>query len=362
MLLALAAQGAVAPPPPGGEYFPRQAVDHVVVMEDWRGDCSNCPVRRRTITRSGNWLKDELVEFDGVVTTYSDFRSGTTFTLHLNREGVPENLVVERNFHPDGQYQVHRQPTGRRDSNLGQPCAIWTVSSALLQTATESCETSDGIVLWRRWRDRVSPRALSVERRAVRAEEVRPPPNLFALVRWPRFDPAVGTETGYEVVLTSRSRGRERTSALRRQGNLTSNRQDGRDDDGVYYSAGDGTVHYTYHVDERGRATKLEVGVRGLLLGGEPRWEAVPGRRPQRILGETCIWQDYMTIRSTDIRYYCRTADDVLLMTETRWHWTGETEIERARSLVRRPLTESDLAPPPEAVEWANWGVTSPEP
>ena len=67
-----------------------------------------------------------------------------------------------------------------------------------------------------------------------------------------------------------------------------------------------------------------------------------------------------MTIRSTDISTMPN-ADDVLLMTETRWHWTGETQIERARSVVRRPLTEADFAAPPEAVEWATWGVTSPD-
>ena len=163
------------------------------------------------------------------------------------------------------------------------------------------------------------------------------------------------------MVLTSRPGGVERTTVLRRQGNLRFNRQEGRDDGTLYFSGGDGTASYVYQVDPQGRATRLEAGLPRLRgWGGDPRWEVVPGRRPRRVLGETCTWQDETSIRSSDIHYDCRTADGIPLMTETRWHWTGEVEIERARRLVRRPLTEADLTLPPEARDWANWGVAPP--
>ena len=204
--------------------------------------------------------------------------------------------------------------------------------------------------------------AISVERRPVRPEEVRPPLDLFALVQWPRLDPARAAERGHEVLLTSRLRGAQR-ALLRGQGNFASSRQEGRGSEGVYYSGSDGRVRYAYHVDERGRAVRLEAGlVRPRGWGGNARWEAVPGRRPQRVLGERCIWQDETSIRSTDIHYECLTADGIPLMTETHWHWTGETEIERARSIVRRPLIETELNPPPEARRWLTWLVTPPVP
>ncbi|HKR23775.1 MAG TPA: hypothetical protein VJS15_00815, partial [Allosphingosinicella sp.] len=176
-----------------------------------------------------------------------------------------------------------------------------------------------------------------------------------------RLDREAVPGTGYEVVLTSRPGGVERTTVLRRQGNLRFNRQEGRDDGTLYFSGGDGTASYVYQVDPQGRATRLEAGLPRLRgWGGDPRWEVVPGRRPRRVLGETCTWQDETSIRSSDIHYDCRTADGIPLMTETRWHWTGEVEIERARRLVRRPLTEADLTLPPEARDWANWGVAPP--
>lgn len=364
--LAVQAATAAAPPPPGAEYLPAQSVDHVVVMDERRGDCSNCPLHRRTITRSGSWVKDERIESDGVSTIYSDFASGTSFTLYRSRAGVPETLMVERNFDPGGSYGVRRHATGRRESALGEPCEIWTLTTTLLQMEQESCETADGILLWGRHIGRVSPVAVSVERRPVRPEEVRPPADLFALVQWPRLEPApAAAPRGYEVVLTSRSRGDERTTILRNQGNFSSTRQEGRRGEGVHYWAGGGAASYSYQVDSRGRAKRLEVGLPRLRGwgGGAARREAVPGRAPVRLLGERCTWQDETSISSTDTSYECRTADGVPLMLEYRWHWdTATIDIYRARSLVRRPLTEADLAPPPEARDWATWGVTPPGP
>ncbi|HKR23920.1 MAG TPA: hypothetical protein VJS15_01560, partial [Allosphingosinicella sp.] len=171
VLIALAAQAAAAAPtPPDAENLPARAVDHVVVMDERRADCSNCPLHRRTITRSGSWVKDERAYPNGIETIYSDFGSGTSFTLYRGRDGVLETLVVERNFEPGGRYMVRREATGRRDTGLGEPCEIWSLTSALLNTARESCETADGIVLWNRSLDRISPRAVSVERRPVGPE------------------------------------------------------------------------------------------------------------------------------------------------------------------------------------------------
>jgi len=362
LLLALTAQAAASPPPPpGAENLPARAVDHVVVLEERRADCSNCPLHRRTIARSGSWVKDERIDSQGSRTIYSDFASGTSFTLYRNRDGAVAGLVVERNFEPDGRYGIRRQSTGDRDVAAGEPCAVWTQFSAVIGTETKSCETADGILVRTRHLGRVIADAVSVERRPVRPEEARPPADLFAMVRWPRFDRPEGM--GYEVVLTSRSRGTERTSVLRRQGRLTSSRREGRRDEGLEFSASDGVTSYSYQVDPRGRAVRLNAGLPRLRISDIPsRWEAVPGRRVRRVLGEPCTWQINAAFQSTDTHYQCRTADGVPLMLEDQWHWDSIVDVYTARRLTRRPLTEVDIAPPAAADDWATWGVTPPTP
>lgn len=360
-ILAIAAQAAAAvhAPPPRAEFLPPRAVDHIVVMEERRGDCPTCPPHRRTIARSGSWVKDERAYPDGVETTYSDFASGTSFTLRRNREGAVEKLDVERNFEPRGQYEVRRQATGRRDSVLGEPCEIWVLVNTLVQPEMESCESADGIILWGRFLGRFSPRALSVERRPIRPEEVRPPADLFALAPWPgRGAGASAGAVGYEVTLVASGRGEGRVRILRDQGDLHSSRSE--HEDGRFQSASDGASRFLYLVDAGGRPRRLEVE----RLAGRyvARWEPVPGRPPEQVLGESCIWQDDSNTWTSDPSHECRTADGVPLMRETRWHYTGDVQIERARSVTRLPLAEADLAPPAEALDWASWGVTPPVP
>jgi hypothetical protein len=361
ILLALAAQSAAPVPPPPGIYgLPTESVDHVAVMNDWRADCSNCQARRRTITRSGRWVKDETVELDGIVTIYSDFGSGTSITLRRNREGVLDTLLVERNFDPEPVGHLRRERTGRSDTALSETCEIWALTSALLGTATESCETADGIPLWTRHRERVYSRAVSVQRRIVRPEEARPPVDLFDQIGWPQLDLVeAGSQSGYEVRLASRSRGVERTTVLRGQGHFRSGSREGRRDEGWHYWATDGTSSYSYQVDRRGRAIRLEGGRPRHRIGlGSPRWEAVANRGPVRVLGERCIWQEDMSFQSTDTVYQCRTDDGLPLMLEFDWHWDSVTDIYRARRVSRRPLRVVDVAVPHEAVDWGTWGVS----
>jgi hypothetical protein len=358
-LSALAVQAAApAAAPPGADNLPAQAVDHIVVMEDRRADCATCASYRRTITRSGSWAKDEHAYADHSETIYSDFASGTSFTLRRNRAGVLERLLIERDFETRGRSGMRRARTDRRDTLLGETCEIWTVTSRLLSTETETCETADGIMLWRRFLDRVSPRAVSVERRAVRPEEVRPPAGLFAEAPWPTLDrrSAAGA-VGYEVQLAV---GRDDMTALRGQGgNVSGWSRDPRDGLSVWGTGGD--RRFSYRADAKGRPVRLEVDLHG-DRGYVARWEAVAGRPPRRVLGESCIWQDDANTWSSDESFDCRTADGIPLLLETSWHWTGETEIKRARSLARRPLTDADMAPPPGTRDWASWGVTPPGP
>jgi hypothetical protein len=44
-------------------------------------------------------------------------------------------------------------------------------------------------------------------------------------------------------------------------------------------------------------------------------------------------------------------------MLEYRWHWDSGIDVFVARRLLRRPLTDADLAPPQGARSWESWGV-----
>jgi len=346
--------------PPHARHLPTAAVDHVVVMEVREGMCLTCADHRSTIIRSGSWVREERTYPDRTETRYSDFGSGTSLLVARDPQGTVLMLRVERSIREGSWQRLRRQPAGRRDSALGESCEIWAVSGDYY--SLESCETADGIVLWTRnprYPNLGSSRSLSVERRPVGPEEVRPPADLFDVAPWPQraADPSDGV--GYEVVLTSDTRGTLRTEVWRRQGSLVSGWGEGRHDEGTSFWAADGVSRFSYRVDAQGRAFELTVqrSDYGLRLVRGDRWERVSGRRPVRLLGERCTWQDETSIRSTDIHYQCRTADGVPLILEYDWHWDDTTDIYRARSLVRRPLTPADFSPPPEAIRWSTWGV-----
>ena len=343
--------------------MPPAAADHVVVMGVVESPGIGSGPNRRTTMRSGQWVREERAYADRTETAYADLAAGTTYRIERDPAGAVRRLTVERYRAGDRFHAVARAATGRRDTALGEACEIWTITGQYYHV--ESCETADGIQLWSRHPspgagpDIFAARALSIERRPVRPEEVRPPPDFFRLAPWPAV--SAGGEPGYEVRLVSTTRGEARRQVVRRQGDAGSARSDS--DDGTrYFSAGNARAHFYYRAERDGRPIELKVELWSASpFGGAfrrpDRWQPVRGRRPRTVLGERCTWQDETSIQSTDIHYECRTADGIPLMLEDDWEWDDVTDIWTARSLDRRPLTQADMAPPAAAVDWAAWGM-----
>ncbi len=349
-------------PPPDAQELPAVASDHVVARVR-EGRC--CGHRRRTITRSGSWVRDERLYADRSETSYSDFASGTSLRIWRDSTGEVQKVAIERSRSRRSSLFIRRTPTGRRDTALGEPCTIWSLAAEGYRL--ESCETADGIQLWRR---HPSPRdgsnlssedAVLVERRPVRPDEVRPPADFFRLMPPIRTDAATGPDSsGYEVRLVSRGSGRAREQVRRESGSLASGHFD---QDGMRsYWGSDGATAFSYRTDGDGVPISLEIS-RIDTEGPRPvpaRWEPVPGRRPRSVLGERCTWQQRADIRSTDIRHECRTADGIALMTFTDPHWDSRDVHYRATHLSRGPLARGAFAVPAAALDWAAWGVAPP--
>lgn len=276
-----------------------------------------------------------------------------------DRQGAIVRLSAERALEPDAFGPHRREPTERYETLFGERCRIWVWSARFLNQ--ESCETADGIQLWSRRLTSApgkylsSERAVSFERRPVRPVEVRPPPDFFQLAPWPKL--TAGAGPGFEVRLDSTTRGEQ---VRRRQGSLTSRRHDPGDGTHNFWGSNE-LGQYFYQADDVGRPVRLQV----VLWSTPPlrlprpgdRWEAVAGRDARTVLGENCTWQEETSTRSTDAHYECRTADGIPLMLEDDWHWHDTTDVYTAHSLARRPLTEADVAPPAESIDWLAWGV-----
>ena len=358
-LVLLLAQAAAVADPPNARGLPAAAADHVTVAEVPRSSCLTCDAHRRTVTRSGSWVRVDRVYADRNETDHSDFATGISLSIGRDRGGGVQHVIVQRG-RPGEWGALTRRATGRRERALGEECEIWSVTGGISQRR----ELRDGRrhpalePASRKPRDGREVRAASFERRAVREEEVRPPADLFALAPWPRLEAG---RPGYEVVFAGPRHGEPAIQARRSQGSAGSGYRDREWGDGRSYWAGDGERFYNFDVDAQGRPLKLIVQLidadplRRRLRMREPRWERVPGRGPRSVLGERCAWQDDMTCgRATRTsnagrKRACRCC--------SRTGGTGPTPaIHRAQSLTRRPLTAANLAPPPAARNWARWG------
>ena len=341
--------------PPEAQDLPAAAVDHVVIMEVEESVCITCGAHRRTLTRSGSWVREERVYADRSETYYSDFASATSFRVVRNRQGEVVKLSAERFRDKDDYRATSRAATGRYDTTLGERCEIWALTSPFLKG--ESCETADGVQLWIRLGSVSSARATSVERLPVGAGDARAPADFFRLAPWPK--PPADGRGGYEVRLVSTTRGKPRREVLRRQGIWGSGRSDSDSGTSLFWAA-DESSRFSYTEGADGRPLALEVALWSASLfsndaGG--RWERVRGRSARTVLGERCTWQENVSIRSTDVQYECRTTDGIPLLLEHHWHWNSIIDLYTAASLVRRPLTATDMAPPPASVDWGAWGV-----
>lgn len=342
---------------------PAQAVDHVVHLEVVQRHGSSSG-DRSIVHRSGSLIRtDRGISRDLAENSFVDLARGTVVSAGYNREGALQGVRIDR-FQPSD--LPRRLPaTGREDRLLGEDCAIWRLTETNRTNGTEICETDDGIILWEAfWYPRPSDRvvmyrrAVSVERRPVGHEELLPPRDLLelALTSSPAA-PVPNAEPDHEVEMVGDDPA-DGSYVVRRHGPLRSNARQAHGERSLYID--NGAVTIDYREDESGRPLSISIMRVELdrLRRRVERWELVPGRAPEQLLGETCSWQEDAAVQSTDQRYYCRTADGIVLKAEHHPHWVSRVRRFTARRLSRRPLVESDFAVPARALEWANWEVT----
>jgi len=329
-LLALLLQMSIFAPP--------SAVDHVVHLE--KLDQNGVPDGRTVLYRSGPHIRTEWIASLRGEINYTDLASGLVVSALRNGEGVVQRVTIGRSFDRPRRLP----PTGRQGGALGESCTIFRLLQERRGTGSEICETADGILLWQTfW----YPRSNDRTHMYMRATALEP-------AAAPAADAA---QADYEVELVAADPA-DGSYVLRRHGRFSSNARRNGGERSLRVS--NGTVSVSYSEDEAGRPLSLEIVRAGYdrLERRGARWERVPERATEQLLGETCTWQENVAIQSNDRHYECRIADGISLKTESWFHWTGGPWRFTARSLSRRPLSDEDFALPVRALDWAHWGIT----
>ncbi len=357
--LLLAVQVEVPPEaPPEAQDLPARAPDHVVRMEGDR-PCSDCEPYRRTVIRSGPWVREEGLGFNIHQIHYSDFETDTSFSIVRGLNDSFQWLTVQRDTQALARYRLRRQRIGSNVTWLGEPCEIWSMNSPIYDG--DSCETADGVQLWKRQLNgdggiMSSNQAVSVERRPVRRREAQVPADFFGQL--PSLGAGAAEDAAAFEVRFVFGRGRDRVEELYRQSGRARLIRRRSADNSVAYAGSDERVTFTYDIGADGRPVRLNTA-----YNHQPdpsrrpeTWEPVPGRRWRLLYGERCRWQRRAEGEQGGESHHCRTAGGIPLMIEFRPH-DREPILYRAASLRRGPLEPGAFAIPADAGDWANWGV-----
>ena len=357
--LLLAVQAAVLPEaPPEAQDLPAAAPDHVVRMEGYP-QCSDCEPYRRTVVRSGPWVREEGLGFNIHQIHYSDFESDTSFSIVRGLIDGFQWITVQRDSEALAPYRLHRRRIGSNASWLGEPCERWSMNSAIYDG--DSCETPDGVQLWTRQLRgdgaiMSSNQAVSVERRPVRRDEAQVPADFFGQL--PSLRAGAAEDAGAFEVRFVFGRGRDRVEELYRQSGTARFTRRQSADNSVAYAGSDEQVIFDYDVGADGRPVRLNASY--AYRRDPPRrpetWQPVPERRWRLLYGERCRWQRRAEDEGANETYHCRTASGITLMIEYRPD-NREPILYRALSLRRGPLEPDAFAVPAAATDWANWGV-----
>lgn len=348
--------------------MPPRAADHVAVVLRNEG-LGGSREGRQTVTRSGSWIRQEHVEEGRPVIVHSDFASGTTFQYSPLPDGRYGSVWINRHASGDTRNLYQRIRTGRRERVLGEDCEIWNMRDAGEASGVPidrlSCETSDGVQLWTRGESPNSPtifstsRTLSVTRRPIPAQTVRPPRDLLELNAWfqDAGPAAPASDHRVRLVLTSPPDNRPvRELIVQRHGALMLSDKRSADGSRTFLMQSP-DAYFSYREDIGGEPVMLQIVRQPSARGstGTESWVPREGRTPEVILGETCHWLRPRDLPHDSVDLECRAADGTPLIIE-EWR-RGHTSRYVAVELSRRPLSLADFALPARGLDWAAWGV-----
>ena len=359
-LLLAQAGAAAAPPllPPEAPFAPAHAADHVATMEVRTGSRFPISDHGSLVIRSGPRIREERLARTESEVHFSDFSTGFSFSILRDPEGAIQHLRIERFPASDARHAYRRTRTGRADTPAGLACDIWIVPNANGSGGEEVCETEDGIQLWRGAGDPHRVVTASFARRQVRPEEVRPPRDFMRLIPWTNALGRASPDGDYEIRMTPEpgSAGGATELLFRRHGGTSYGRSAFADGLRTYWLRNDAAL-IVYSEEADGRPLIFDVTriPNSLITLLADNWAPVPGRRPERVLGERCTWQVYTSVMN-DPNRSCRTADGIPLKTEQQREGdSSKVDVYVARSLSRRPLADADFALPARIFDWAAW-------
>lgn len=332
--------------PPNAEFAPSRAVDHVAVMSVNPNSHRPSDIHRAIVARSGDWMRTDR-GIDGRSVGYSNFATGVSIEIVRDEAGQVRELSASRHRAGDTVHVYARVRTGERDSHLGETCDIWRMTAQREPSPVWlTCVTYDGVELWSRTlysngEIMASAQAISVERRPVRAEEVRPPAEAFNWETWRASAPRTRRAPNDEVRLAL---GRERRVIRRRDG-WTYRGQPARYGSLRHEGAG---IELSYLIGEDSRPLELSIE----RIPGDPR-PPNPGvslERTDFVVGERCAWFDMMPETEDAGLSECRTRDGaILVVSEFTWA-TGRRFT--ATSIRRNVVSAADMRPPLAAFAW----------
>jgi hypothetical protein len=339
-------------------FAPAVAAHHVVTMAVQDGSRQS----RTTITRMGNWIREDRGVPGQQSTIFSDVSSGTSFLVGVGDGGRAQSLQING---PENTFVHTRQRSGDIDSTLGETCEIWNMTTSFSNSRTDpvrsqQCVTADGITLWSRTyygsgAIMKSETAASFERRESAANYVRPPSEVFDWAYWTRAardTSATSSVFDYQVRLESGEPGESRN--IRRHFPWTYTE--------TMYAAGGRSIgissnrlslNYSAGGQGSSRLLSIRIGPEqpAPQQGTAASWGPVPLSRPWDVVaGEVCSWFDVRPGVADAGLHECRTWDGITLRIRA-FGRAGRAEF-TATQVSRRAMSDSDVAPPAVVFDW----------
>ncbi|MGR9171874.1 hypothetical protein [Rhizobium sp. KDH_Rht_773_N] len=311
-----------------------------------------------------------VVHHDGMFLTETRLRDGQASIGFGPDRNAP---VLRWSRQPDGEVTLmellmparkpdaadRTRPLDASSIVAGQTCR-WRETADALRPREQSCVTGDGIVaetklLSEKDQALYHSRLASLERRAVRLEDMRPPPEILTAEFWLRpasIHAADPSRPDYEITLEGAGQ-----SSLRLLRHYPWSYREQRDTDGavtvrIWNEREDRGILYRQGRDDRHlRASRRAPSSSDL--------DATTGRVPlgkgDTVLGETCEWFDPAPAGHDGASRQCLTKDGLPLKEDAAGRTADRSYT--ATSLRRRPVDPQEMRLPPEAFSPAAWGL-----